>query len=92
MEINLIDTAFDLKSFNPGELAEVFEDPFAIRFLPDNERSDGASRYYILGRTVGDRYLFLVFSTDGKIARVITVRDMSASERRFYDRNYNQIR
>lgn len=92
MELNLIDTPFDLRFIKPGELEEVLEDPFAVRFLPDNDREDGASRYYALGRTIADRHLFVAFTTDGKIARVISAREMSDAERRFYDRNYNAIR
>ncbi len=92
MELNLIDTPFDLRKIKPGELEEILEDPFGIRFLPDNERGDGASRYYALGRTVADRHLFIAFATDGKVARVISARDMSEAERRFYDRNYNVTR
>ena len=92
MELDLIDAPFDLRLIRPGELEEAFEDPFAIRFLPDNEREDGASRYYALGRTVADRHLFMAFTTDGKVARVIAAREMAEPERRFYDRNYNEIR
>jgi uncharacterized DUF497 family protein len=92
MELDIIDVQFDLRNIKPRELEEAFEDPFAVRFLPDNERSDGASRYYALGRTVADRHLFIAFTTDGKIARVISAREMSDPERRFYDRNYNVTR
>ncbi len=92
MDLDLIDTHFDLGHIKPGELEEILEDPFAIRFLPDNDRMDGASRYYALGRTVADRHIFIAFTTDGKIARVISARTMSEAERRFYDRNYNETR
>lgn len=92
MELNLVDTPIDLRAIKPGELEEILEDPFAVRFLPDNDRDDGASRYYALGRTVADRHLFIAFTTDGKVARVISAREMTESERRFYDRNYNEIR
>ena len=88
MELDLIDVHFDLKDLKPRDLEEALEDPFGVRFLPDVDRQDGESRYYGLGRTVGDRYLFLCFRTDGKTTRVIAARDMSESERRFYDRRY----
>ena len=55
MELDLIDVQFDLRNIKPRELEEAFEDPFSVRFLPDNDRADGASRYYGLGRTVADR-------------------------------------
>ena len=63
-----------------------------VRFLPDNERADGASRYYALGRTVADRYLFLSFRTDGKATRVVAAREMSETEQKFYDRKYAEFR
>ena len=92
MELDLIDVQFDLWSIKPRELEEAFEDPFAVRFLPDSERDDGATRFYALGRTVADRYLVFAFSTDGKTARVVAAREMSESERKFYDRKYAEFR
>ncbi len=92
MELDLLDVQFDLRNITPRELEEAFEDPFSVRFLPDNERADGASRYYALGRTVADRHLFLSFSTDGKAARVVAAREMSEAEQKFYDRKYAEFR
>ena len=92
MDLDLIDVQFDLRSIKPRELEEAFEDPFAVRLLPDNDRSDGASRYYALGRTVANRYLFFAFWTDGKSARVVAARDMTDSECKFYDRKYAEFR
>jgi len=92
MELDLTDSPIDLKAITPRELEEIFEDPFAIRFLPDVERPDGESRYYALGRTVQDRHLFIAFSTTGKIARIFAARDMTESEIRFYQRNYGEFK
>lgn len=92
MELDLIDVQFDLRAITPRELEEAFEDPFAVRFLPDSERDDGATRFYALGRTVADRYLFCAFTTDGKTLRVIAAREMTETERRFYDRKYAELR
>ena len=92
MELDLIDAQIDLNSFPPREIEEVLEDPFAIRFLPDHDRLDGESRYYILGRTVADRFLFLAFSTDGKKARIYAVREMTDGENRFYQRKYAEYK
>ena len=92
MELDLIDVQFDLRSIKPRELEEAFEDPFAVRFLPDSERPDGTSRYYALGRTVANRYLFFAFWTDGKTTRVVAAREMSDTERKFYDRKYAEFR
>lgn len=92
MELDLIDVHFDLKDIRPRELEETLEDPFAVRFLPDNDRSDGESRYFALGRTVADRHLFLCFWTDGKTARVIAAREMTEGEQRFYERKYAEFK
>lgn len=91
MDLDLIDAAFDLKEIKPRELEEALEDPFAVRFLPDSE-DGGEARFYALGRTVADRYLFLCFRTDGKVSRVIAAREMGESEQRFYDRRYQQLK
>jgi uncharacterized protein len=92
MDLDLIDAPFDLRNFKPRELEEALEDPFSIRFLPDADRPGGEVRYYALGRTVSDRYLFLCFWTDGKTTRVIAVRQMTEGEQRFYDRKYAEYR
>ncbi len=92
MELDLLDVQFDLRNIKPRELEEAFEDPFSIRFLPDNDRPDGATRYYALGRTVSDRYLFFAFWTDGKTTRVVAAREMADPEQKFYDRKYAEIR
>jgi uncharacterized DUF497 family protein len=92
MELDLIDVLFDLRAIKPKEIEEALEDPFAVRFLPDVDRADGEARFYAVGRTIADRYLFLCFRTDGKATRVIAARDMGESERRFYERKYAEIR
>lgn len=91
MELDLIDVCIDLKKYKPREIEEVMEDPFTVRILPDHEREDGESRYYMIGRTIADRYLFLCFWTDGKKARIISVRDLTEGEKRFYDRRYAEF-
>ncbi len=91
MDLDLSDSHIDLKVYTPGELEEIFEDPFSIRLVPDADREDGANRYYILGRTIGDRFLFLCFWTDGKKNRIIAARDMSEEEQRFYQRSYGEF-
>jgi uncharacterized DUF497 family protein len=41
---------------------------------------------------VADRYLFCAFTTDGKTVRVTASREMSETERKFYDRKYAELR
>jgi uncharacterized DUF497 family protein len=92
MELDLLDVHFDLKDIKPREIEEVLEDPFSVRLLPDQDRPDGEARYYALGRTVADRYLFLCFWSDGKNVRVVAARDLTDPERKFYDRKYAQFK
>jgi uncharacterized DUF497 family protein len=92
MELDLIDAPFDLQEIKPRELEEALEDPFAVRFLPDSDDDGGAARFYALGRTVADRYLFICFRTDGKVSRVIVAREMSEGEQKFYDRKYRELK
>lgn len=92
MDLDLIDAPFDLQAVKPREIEEALEDPFAVRFLPDVDRADGAVRYYALGRTVADRYLFLAFWTDGKTIRPVAARPMTDNEQRFYDRRYASLK
>jgi uncharacterized DUF497 family protein len=92
MELDLLDVHFDLKEIKPREIEEALEDPFAVRFLPDADRADGETRYYALGRTVSNRYLFLCFWTDGKNVRVIAARELTEGELKFYDRKYAQFK
>ncbi|MBJ06851.1 MAG: hypothetical protein CMO40_07025 [Verrucomicrobiaceae bacterium] len=92
MELDLLDVHFDLKDLKPREIEEALEDPFAVRLLPDQDRRDGEARYYALGRTVADRYLFLSFKTDGKNVRVIAARDLTEVERKYYDRKYAEYK
>lgn len=92
MELDIIDVHFDLRDIKPKEIEEALEDPFSVRFMPDADRLDGEARFYALGRTVADRYLFLCFRTDGKATRIIAARNMAETEQRFYDRKYAELR
>lgn len=86
MEFDWLDVRFDLKKVTPREIAESFEDPFAIRLLPDQEGVQADARYFNLGKTLNNRGLFSLFWTDGKNYRVILCRDMTEDESTFYDR------
>lgn len=85
MEFDWLNCPFDLKKTPPREVSEAFEDPFSIRLLPEVD-GDAEPRYFLIGKTVENRYLFSVFWTDGKQYRVIACRDCTDDERSFYDR------
>ncbi|MEM9081891.1 MAG: BrnT family toxin [Verrucomicrobiota bacterium] len=92
MELDLLDVSFDTKATRPREIEEALEDPFAVRLLPENERSDGGSRFYAIGKTISNRHLFLCFETDGKKVRVIVARDASNDEQTFYERKFAEFK
>ena len=51
----------------------------------DAKQSGQEQRYLALGRTVGGRRLFVVFTVRGDLIRVISARAMSRRERRVYE-------
>lgn len=86
MEFDWIDPPFDLKKISPREIEESFEDPFSLRLLPESEATGGESRFFSLGKTVGNLPVFSIFWTDGKKYRVLCAREMTTEELGFYDR------
>lgn len=86
MEFDWNDLSFDLDSITPKEVEESFEDPFALRLLPDSGYGDVEARYFCLGKSVRGRPIFSVFWTDGKRYRLIFSREMTADECAFYER------
>ena len=91
MEFDWIDSNFDLSKLPPKEIEESFEDPFAIRLLPNDLPSDDDARYFCLGKSLSNRAIFSVFWTDGKGYRVIIARDMTEQELNFYERKNEEL-
>jgi len=65
--------------FTPEEVEEVFAGDHKVRRARQQ-------RYIALGETLDGRLAFIVFRRSGGQVRVITARDMDASERRLYRR------
>ena len=91
MDFDWIDANFDLKKMPPKEIEESFEDPFAIRLLPDEIPNYKEARYFSLGKSLTNRAIFSVFWTDGKSYRVILARDMTDEELNFYERKNEEL-
>ncbi|MEO7298701.1 MAG: hypothetical protein ABI042_09020 [Verrucomicrobiota bacterium] len=72
------------------EIEESFEDPFAVRLLPDSPRFAMQARFFNLGVSANGTGIFTVFRTNGKQARVIYARAFQAEEQFFYQRKVNQ--
>lgn len=90
MEFDWLDAPFDLHPVTPKEIEESFEDPFALRLLPEGTEDDNKARFFNLGKTRGDRSVFSIFWTDGKKYRVILSRDMTPEEVAFFDRKNSE--
>ncbi len=68
---------------SPLECEEVFfNQPLVVTL--DAKHSHTEERFYALGRTETDRYLFVVFTMRGRKIRVISARDMNRKERNIY--------
>ena len=72
------------------EIEESFEDPFAVRLLPDSSRFAVQARYFNLGASTSGAGVFSVYRTNGKLSRVIFARPFEPEERFFYQRKMNQ--
>lgn len=91
MEFDWIDTPFHPDRLKPHEIEESFEDPFALKLLPDADYNPSESRYFNLGHSISNRGIFSVFWTDGKVYRIISARDMTPEEEAFYERKHVEL-
>ena len=83
--------AFELsREVNPAAVEESFEDPFAVRLLPDSPRFSVQARYFNLGMTSGGVGIFSLYRTNGKQVRVIHARAFEPEEYFFYQRRLNK--
>jgi len=91
MEFDWNNASFNLDgSLTQQQIEESFEDPFAVRLLPDTPRFAVQARYFNLGMSAGGVGVFSVYRTNGKQARVIHARIMEPEERVFYQRKLEQ--
>jgi len=77
-------------SLTPRDVEESFEDPFALRLLPDSARFSVQARFFNLGRSAAGLGVFSVYRTNGKQIRVIYARPFDPEEQFFYQRKLNQ--
>jgi len=77
MEFDWNNTPFNLdSSLTRQEIEESFEDPFAVRLLPDTPRFAVQARFFNLGMSASGVGVFSVYRTNGKQVRVIHARAM----------------
>ena len=91
MEFDWNNPPFEMgSSLNQREVEESFEDPFAVKLLPDSPRFSVQARFFNLGVTAGGEGVFSVYRTNGKQIRVIHARAFQPEERFFYQRKVDQ--
>lgn len=91
MEFDWNNPPFELdSSLSQREVEESFEDPFAVRLLPDSPRFSVQARFFNLGMTANGLGVFSVYRTNGKQVRVIHARPFQPEERFFYQRKMEQ--
>ena len=73
-----------------SDIEDSFEDPFALRLLPDSPRFAAQARYFNLGLSASGAGVFSVYRTNGKVVRILYARPFEAEERFFYQRKQNQ--
>jgi|SRR3954465_832405 len=66
------------------EIEEIFLN-VPIAFGSDIAHSSTEARYFGLGQTNRERWLFVAFTIRGRLVRPISARDMNARERRSYE-------
>jgi uncharacterized DUF497 family protein len=91
MEFDWNNLPFNLESsLTQREIEESFEDPFAIKLLPDSPRFSVQTRFFNIGMSVSGSGVFTVYRTNGKQIRVIHARLLQPEERYFYQRKMEQ--
>ena len=92
MEFDWNNVAFEMdRSLTPQDIEESFEDPFAVRLLPDSPRFSAQARYFNLGKSASGLGLFSVYRTNGKTIRVILSRQFTPEEQFFYQKKLDQM-
>jgi len=70
----------------PDEISESFEDSFSLRLLPDSVRFASQNRFFSLGCSTSGKGIFAVYTSTGKVVRVVAARPMTEEETYFYER------
>jgi uncharacterized protein len=78
-------------SLNQQDVEESFEDPFAVKLMPDSTRFGVQARYFNLGRAAAGTGVISIYRTNGKLIRVIQARVFTTEEQFFYQRKVNQM-
>ena len=77
-------------SLTQRDIEESFEDPFAVKLMPDSSRFSVQARFFNLGKAVNGAGVFSIYRTNGKFIRVIAARLFEPEEQFLYQRRLNQ--
>jgi uncharacterized protein len=92
MEFDWNNPPFEMAgSLTRFEIEESFEDPFAIRLMPDSSRFGAQARFFNLGLSAGGIGIFSAYRTNGRLVRVLLARPFEPEERFFYQRKMDQM-
>ena len=92
MEFDWTNLPFSLdgSSLTQKDIEESFEDPFAVRLMPDSARFAVQARFFNLGVSASGIGILSVYRTNGKQIRAICARLFEPEERFFYQRKMDQ--
>jgi uncharacterized DUF497 family protein len=66
------------------EVKTVFDDPF-LEVVPDLAHSIEEARFTAIGTSAQGRLLVVTFTEQGQTVRIITAREATPKERRYYE-------
>ena len=90
MEFDWNNSPFE-SSLSQKDIEESFEDPFAVRLMPDSSRFGVQARFFNLGVSASGVGILSVYRTNGKMVRVLHAREFEPEERFFYQRKTDQM-
>ena len=91
MDFDWNNPPFDVEgSLTQRDIEESFEDPFAVKLLPDSSRFAVQARFSNLGMSANGTGVFSIYRTNGKLVRIIYARPFQPEERFFYQRKMDQ--
>lgn len=90
MEFDWNNPSFELGSLTQREVEESFEDPFAVKLMPDTPRFGVQARFFNLGMSAGGTGVYSVYRANGRQVRVVLARQFEPEERFLYQRKMSQ--
>ena len=92
MEFDWNNPPFECESsLTPRDIEESFEDPFAVKLMPDSPRFSVQARFFNLGKSASGTGILSLYRTNGRVIRVIYARPFTAEEQFFHQRKVNQM-